>query len=181
MSYYYLLYATGEDRPGIVAAVTQSLFKLRCNLEDSSMMRLGSEFGVLLIFTKKQKISTQDFKSFMANLRSKFNLSVGIKALTPQQAQFKPVKNNLYGIRLYGPDYPGIVYKVTQTLAQFKFNITDLNTHRTSRKKKAAYILFIEGELSPSSKLPKLRRRLAQLQKTLKTKIAIDPIPTQIT
>ncbi|HMU75390.1 MAG TPA: ACT domain-containing protein, partial [Elusimicrobiota bacterium] len=36
----YLLTAAGGDRPGLVAAVTRSLFDHGCNLEDSAMTRL---------------------------------------------------------------------------------------------------------------------------------------------
>ncbi len=48
MKHYAFLWAIGPDRFGIVSALTRLLYKHHCNLEDSSMMRLGSEFGVFV-------------------------------------------------------------------------------------------------------------------------------------
>ena len=40
MSNRWIVTALGQDRPGIVAGVTEVLYKLGCNLEDSAMTRL---------------------------------------------------------------------------------------------------------------------------------------------
>jgi len=176
MNNHYLLWATGEDRPGIVAALTGVLFNNGCNLEDSSMMRLGSEFGVLLIFQSKQILPTDRTKRIFSPLEKKWGLSIGLKKISRRQAQSSSSVQNLFIIRVHGPDKPGIVHRVTQSLSKFKFNITDLSTHRTTGGKKAGYILFIEGELSKKYSLHPLKRSLSKLQKTLRTTISLQPI-----
>ena len=40
MGRYALLTAFEQDRPGIVAALTEGLFRLGCNIEDTCMTRL---------------------------------------------------------------------------------------------------------------------------------------------
>src|SRR5205807_1209794 len=41
----------GLDRPGIVADLAELIYECDCNLEDSSMTILGSEFAVLLLLS----------------------------------------------------------------------------------------------------------------------------------
>jgi len=83
MSHHYVLWAFGADRPGIVSGITEVLFKNKCNLEDSSMMRLGSEFGVLLIFSSNKPLG---------RLRFPKGLNIGFKPIAAHLARFKPVK-----------------------------------------------------------------------------------------
>ena len=51
MKSWYAMSGIGKDRPGIVADLAELIFDHGCNLEDSSMTVLGSEFAVLLLFT----------------------------------------------------------------------------------------------------------------------------------
>src|SRR5215813_1215224 len=51
MKQWFALSAIGRDRPGIVADLAELIFESDCNLEDSSMTILGSEFAVLLLLT----------------------------------------------------------------------------------------------------------------------------------
>ena len=51
MKQWFALSAIGRDRPGIVADLAQLIYDCDCNLEDSSMTILGSEFAVLLLLT----------------------------------------------------------------------------------------------------------------------------------
>ena len=45
-NHWYMLTLIGEDKPGIVAAVTQALFDLGLNLGETSMLRLGIWHGL---------------------------------------------------------------------------------------------------------------------------------------
>jgi len=175
MKNHYLLWATGEDQPGIVAGVTEQLFHLGCNIEDSSMMRLGSEFGILLIFSSHKKHSLSDIQKEFFPLEKRLNLTLGIKAITSAQAKFRPTKKASLSISLHGTDQPGLVHKVTFVLAQQKFNITDLATHRTNGKK-AGFILILEGELSKKQNQKQLEKALSTLSRKLSMKISLNRI-----
>ena len=80
-------------------------------------------------------------------------------------------------VTLHGADRPGLVHAVTRLLARHRFNISDLETHRTAKGMKAGYILFIEGNLLSRRGLMKLVRELAILGRTLNVHISIKPIP----
>ena len=43
-----------KDRPGIVADVTEVLYRLGCNIEDSSCTMLGGDFAIILIVSHEK-------------------------------------------------------------------------------------------------------------------------------
>ena len=169
---YYLLWAFGGDKSGIVAGVTKFLFQHGCNLEDSSMMRLGSEFGMFVIFTRKTPFT--DVGSVSAKLARALGLSVGLKPISRRDAKFVPPRQKAYTIVVHGVDKPGIVFRVTSRLAKNCFNITDLATHRTTSGRRAGYVLFIEGELPSLSRERAFRRDLSNLRRSLGVRIEIN-------
>jgi glycine cleavage system regulatory protein len=80
MNNYYLLWALGPDHPGLVSSVTKLLYEYDGNLEDSSMMRLGSEFGIFLIFSSSKKLS-DSFSTDLKKLEFKTKLNIGVNQL----------------------------------------------------------------------------------------------------
>ena len=177
MNQHFLLWAFGPDKPGIVSAVSKALYDHGMNLEDSSMMRLGSEFGIFLIFTGPDVSTARMLEATLEKQMRHAGLTVGIKRIARREALAPAPRGSAFLVSVHGPDRPGIVYRVTKALARRKFNITDLSTHRTTRGATAGFILFIEGEMRPSI-LPVLRRDLEKIRKTLKTKVDVRPIPT---
>ena len=176
---HYLLWTSGPDRPGIVATVTEILFKLGGNIEDSSMMRLGSEFAIFLIFSSEDDQPPTRLDKAFAPLRKRHRLSIGVKAISKAEARFHPSATRSFLVSVHGHDRPGIVYRVTRALARRKFNITDLSTHRTTSRGSAGYILFIEGELASPGALTQLQSDLARLAKLMKTRIGIRAIEAE--
>lgn len=174
---HYLLWATGKDQPGIVAAVTKLLFENKCNLEDSSMTRLGGEFGILLIFSSKNSFSRREMTAIIDTLEKKKKLNVGLKPITTSLAMLQQVRKIPLMVTVHGVDKPGIVFHVTDYLSKKKFNISDLETHRTAHPKRPGYILFIEGEVQTKSILSQINRGLGSLQNKLGSKIDVKPIP----
>ena len=51
MRRWFAMSAIGRDRPGIVADLAELIYESECNLEDSRMTILGSEFAVLLLLS----------------------------------------------------------------------------------------------------------------------------------
>ncbi len=59
MANYALLSAVGKDKPGIVAAVSAVLFQAGCNIEDSTMARLGGDFAIMLMLRLPEGFTSQ--------------------------------------------------------------------------------------------------------------------------
>jgi glycine cleavage system transcriptional repressor len=168
--HFYFLSAVGSDRPGLVAKVSGVLFAAGCNLEDSSMMRLGSEFGMFAIFTANKPVLLSSIRK-----HSDFQkLFVDLKPISAREAKFVKARGASWIIRVHGADQPGLVYRVTACLAEHRFNITDLSTHRTQGAV-PGYMLFIEGE--PFARTtPRLSKALTGLAEKLQTHISFGPV-----
>jgi glycine cleavage system transcriptional repressor len=173
MGHHYLLWATGADRPGIVAAVARVLYENKCNIEDSSMQQLGAEFGILLIFSSENSMTSNRSKSLFKSVAKKFSLAINVKAIQHRLAKDSIEQSKLLLVTLHGADRPGLVYTLTATLAKHRFNITDLMTHRTPGKK-PGYVLFVEGEFRGHR--ARLEKELSALARRLATRIQLRSI-----
>jgi glycine cleavage system transcriptional repressor len=179
---HYLLTAAGPDRTGIVAEVTKLLFGLGCNLEDSAMTRLRGEFAILLLFSAPDAVGEADLRAKLQALE-KQGLVLQLKPLGPSELKESARPGALCLVTVYGADKPGIVFKVTELLADKKFNVTDLSTHRTDAPKAGApagYILYIEGEVASPAAVGEIDKALQSLGKSIGVTVSIktlDPVP----
>lgn len=174
MKHYYFLSAYGPDRGGLVAQLTKILYRHKANIEDSSMMRLGAEFGIFLIFTAD--IKNPALNKDLAALSKKLRLFVNLKEISKKEAQTSISLKPAFMVTAHGKDQPGLVYKVTEALAAVGFNISDLETHRTDYENIPGYILFIEGNLPPKTKLSKIKNELSVIGRHYGLSISIRPL-----
>ncbi|MBI4597832.1 MAG: ACT domain-containing protein [Candidatus Omnitrophica bacterium] len=167
MAQRWIVTALGKDRPGIVAGVAKILYRLGCNLEDSAMTRLESEFAVMLIFSTKAKTSEAALRKAFAPLQRNLQLAVHLKPLTAQETRTPKKRSNTQLISVYGADKPGIVFRISDALARAGVNITDVHTHRSAGDGPSLYLLLLEVELPPRVSSAALEGRLKVLGKSL--------------
>jgi glycine cleavage system transcriptional repressor len=140
MKNWFMLTVIGKDRPGIVARVSDVLFKQGCNLGEASMILLGGNFTIMLM---------AEFEGAAEQLRS---------ALTPvaESMQLRihvdPIEGHLHEhvvpdvrVSVHGADRPGIVAQVTGALAGAGFNIHDLESDVAGSEQQPIYIMHMEG------------------------------------
>jgi glycine cleavage system transcriptional repressor len=169
----WIVTALGQDRPGIVAGVTQVLYKLGCNLEDSAMTRLESEFTIMLIFSAPAKLSEAKLTQAFAPAGKKLKLAIHIKPLTAKETA-APAKGGVpFVISVYGADRAGIVFQVAQALAKAKVNITDVHTHRSAAGGPSLYAMLLEVEAPAKTTEHTLTQRLAPLAKQLGVELSV--------
>ena len=168
----WILTALGKDRPGIVARVTKILYELGCNLEDSAMTRLGGEFAIMLVFSAKGPLSRERLERCCRPLARSLKLAVHLKPLARAELAARRLGPS-YFITVYGTDKPGIVFRVSNLLAGLGVNITDVSTHRTSRKEAPLYLMLLEVELPRGLAVKKLERRLQQLGQRLRVEVSL--------
>lgn len=177
MKNYYLIFSTGRDRAGIVAAVSEVLFKNGCNLEDSSMMKLGGEFGIFLIFTSRIERAEKSLVRILEPVKKRYRLTLSLKKISKTDAEFNSPQKGLFLVKVMGEDKAGIVFRVCQFLFRHHFNILDLETHRTAYSNMAGYILFIEGNFRSKRDVNLAKKDLGAFQKLFGLKVQIDPVP----
>jgi len=168
---HFIIVAIGEDKPGIVAKVTEILFKNGFNIEDSSMTRLNNEFTIMLIV--KGDKSLEHLKQEFSRLE-KEGLTIIIKEVSEDVIN-KPIKKlPIFNIAVYGSDKPGIVYKVSKLLADKGINISDLRTEKVN----SLYIMFIESEFPEEVDILEFNREIERLKQELDVDIEIENAET---
>lgn len=172
----FIVTALGKDRPGIVAGVTEILYRLGCNLEDSAMTRLGGEFAIMLMFAAPPRLGAAALRQKFAPLERRLSLVVHLKRLTAAELRAPGRRGRAYTISLYGADRPGIVFRISDALARLGINITDVHTHRspiTARGQRALYLLLIEVEVPARLSSARLKRSLLRLGRQLKVEVSL--------
>ena len=170
------LSAIGSDRPGIVAALARVLFETGCNLEDSSMTRLKGDFAVLLLVSLPGTITLDVLSQNLKTVTDSLGLTISLRELSAQELSDASKPALPHTLVVYGVDHPGIVYRITQTLADQSVNITDLRTHVTEAKGLPLYSLIMELEIPTQSAAETLRSVLKSLGAELKVEVTLTQV-----
>ena len=129
MKRWFALSAIGRDRPGIVADLAELIYECDCNLEDSSMTILGSEFAVLLLLSGEGADLDRKLGAGCKRLEWEKRLTVFFRPLDGDPAAEAPARHAVpLECEVYGVDKAGIVARVARTLADEGVNITALQT-----------------------------------------------------
>ena len=129
MKQWFALSAIGRDRPGIVADLAELIYECDCNLEDSSMTILGSEFAVLLLLSGEGAELERRLTAGCKRLEWEKRLTVFFRPLETDPAAAAPGRRTVpMECEVHGVDKAGIVARVARTLADQGINITALQT-----------------------------------------------------
>lgn len=145
MSTWYMLTLVGQDQPGIVARVTKALYELGCQLGETSMMRLGGNFTMMLM-TQYQGDASQ-----LENVLGKVAIDMQLRL------HVDPIEGRLHDhivpnmqISVHGADRPGIIARVTELLGKHNYNILDLESDVGGSAQKPIYVMHIVGNTTAS-------------------------------
>ncbi|MEZ4599844.1 MAG: ACT domain-containing protein [Syntrophotaleaceae bacterium] len=172
---HFALTIIGRDRPGIVAEVTEILYRLGCNIADSSCSILGGQFAMILIISHPEYTGRESFGQAFDPLE-KHDLSVFLRTLKPGGEAAQKLSGEICLISVYGSDKPGIVYPVARELGNRKINITDLNTKLIGPSERPVYVMMIEAVLPSGMTLEEISAVLNDLKDRLKVDISVRDI-----
>ena len=164
--HWYMLTLVGKDRPGLVAHVTHALYEGGCQLGETSMIRLGTSFTIMMMVqydgTKKalQQVLQTETESLDLHLHID-KIEGGL-----HQHHEPDVR-----ISIYGADRPGIVAHATGALTEAGLDILDLTSDVGGTEQAPIYILHIEGRANEG---------IAALQSALDI-VKQDGVETQLT
>ena len=137
--HWHMLTVVGADRPGIVAKLTEALFRGGCNLGEASMARLGGNFSVMLMV---EGADTASLEALVRPVTDALGLRLHVEPIHGEL--HRHVEPNVQ-VTVYGADRPGIVAQATAALAAAGFNILDLNTDVGGTAERPIYVMLIDG------------------------------------
>jgi glycine cleavage system transcriptional repressor len=160
-----VVFVLGPDRPGIIAAVSKTLFEQGCNLEDVSQTILQTEFMGIFIASMNDSKNEGDVLAALQAEVTFLGLFVHMRPVScgfPQQPAGEP-----FVITTVGPDRPGLVAGITEVLAQRGVNITNLKAVSRADGDRQDYIMIYEIDMPPAIDHRDIRTALHDRARTL--------------
>lgn len=155
-SRWHMLVVVGADRPGIVAQLSEALYRGGCNLGEAAMARLGGNFAVMLM---AEGADAAALERLLRPVTDRLELRLHID---PIDAGLHRHQEPNVQITVHGADRPGIVAQVTGALAVAGFNVLDLNSDVAGTGARPIYIMIIDGFAAGG--VPEVERALAPLR-----------------
>ena len=149
----------GHDRPGIIAAVSEELFRTGCNIEDVSQTILQTEFSGVFIASVPESLTSDEL---LARLRKKLDptgLSVLLRAMESSGVWEAP-PSEPFVITTLGPDRPGLVAGITGLLASFGINISNLKAVFRGGDNPTANTMIYEVDIPTTLDMTRFREML---------------------
>ncbi|MFA5072617.1 MAG: ACT domain-containing protein [Nitrospirota bacterium] len=120
-----VVFVLGPDQPGIIAAVSKALFEQNCNLEDVSQTILQSAFVAIIIASMQDSQTEKEVLAALEQKTKPLGLFVHLRPMHAHIVHEQPASES-FVITTIGPDRAGLVAGITEILAQYKVNITNL-------------------------------------------------------
>ncbi|MFK5913460.1 MAG: ACT domain-containing protein [Woeseiaceae bacterium] len=144
---WYMVTLVGKDKTSIVSHVTAAIYDAGGNLGETSMMRLGGNFTIMMMVEFAG--SRKNLEDALNTVTDSMELHIHIDKIDAKLHEhiIPDVR-----ISVYGADRAGIVSKVTTVLAEAGLNILDLESDVAGDINKPLYIMHIEGSASEGIK-----------------------------
>jgi glycine cleavage system regulatory protein len=170
MTSYLVLTVIGDDKPGLVEALSQTIADNSGNWLESSMSQLAGKFAGIL----RVSISDEGADKLIAELEQLSNdLKINIERVSAARSDESP---QTVSLDLVGNDRPGIVREISRALAGLFVNVEELSTECVPAPMssellfKATAVLNIPGDLSLEALQEELERLADDLIVEIKLK-----------
>lgn len=153
------LTAIGDDRPGMVAALTEALVGLDANLDDTAMSRLAGQFAMMLVVALPEGVDAGALGVALAPTAQRLGVVVNVRPVGDGDGDDT---GDPYRLTVYGADRPGIVHRISTVLASAGVNIVDLATRVISTATTRVYAMLLELSVPPATDVDDLRHALKE-------------------
>mgnify|MGYP000659298519 FL=1 len=164
----------GQDRPGIVAAVSKSLFEQDCNIENVSQTTLQFVFAGIFIISMPTDLSTESLHQNLAAALTPLGLEVHITLFETTTTPVSPPRSEAYIVTTKGPDRKGLVAGISEVIARFEGNITNLQAVFKGGDDPGDNIMIYEVDVPPQTDQQALYQELKRRAQELALDIDIQ-------
>lgn len=168
-----VLTALGEDRPGLVASLTDAITQHQCSICESRMSLLGGEFAIIMLI-EGQWNNIAKLEQTLPSLQESLNLTLQVKHTEFRSNSEKAIP---YLIEVLALDNPGIVHQVTEFFCNRKINIHDLQTEsfNAAHTGTKMFALTMTIEIPIEMHIPGLREDFLEFSDELNLDSMIEP------
>ena len=159
----------GPDKPGIVATISGIITSNNGNIEESRMIRLGSEFSIIIMISISEK--------YQNDLSEKLDLIEGIKFYLTETKKLPTLDYPTHEVYLTGGDTEGIVHKMTDVFTSMEVNIIEVTTDTKNAPVTGSTIFEMKAKINLKKDIEsKLSDTLQSLEKKLGLDIVLNKI-----
>lgn len=167
----------GDDRPGIVASLTDIFLRYDGNIVESTMTMLGNQFAFLLVVGLPDDANVEMFCNAFQPIEKEHRISIFVQPLEKDiHAASQRPDGNPFMISVAGEDKMGITAHFSKILANHQVNIMDLNAKTIDGNGGPTYILMIEVILPKTINIPSFEQDLVNKGEELNVEVTYHPL-----
>lgn len=173
MSTYLVLTIIGDDKPGLVEMLADTIARHSGNWLESNMSHLAGKFAGIL------RVSVADIHAD-ALIQDLQKLSSMLKLVVEKVSlSDAPTRHRSLRLTLVGNDRPGIIKEISRALALQHVNVEELATQCTKAPMSGESLFNAQADLKVPADLDvhALQRQLEQLADDLIVEISLLPLP----
>ncbi len=171
MSTYLVLTIIGDDKPGLVEKLSETIARHSGSWLESNMSHLAGKFAGIL----RVSVEESHADALVADLQ---NLSSILKLVVEKVRIAEPLeKQRTLQLSLVGNDRPGIVKEISRALAAAHVNVEDLSSHLSSAPMSGETLFNAKALLKVPADLDRdnLKTQLERLADDLIVEISLVP------
>jgi glycine cleavage system regulatory protein len=120
----YIITFIGDDRPGLVEALSGTIENNRGNWLESRLSQLGGKFAGLILVS----LPADDGASLERDLKDLSSSGLSVR-VTPTNETAAPGSGRAVTLMVLGPDRLGIVKEISHALALRNINVVEMDSH----------------------------------------------------
>ncbi|AUB77886.1 glycine cleavage system protein R [Spiribacter sp. SSL99] len=171
---YLVVSALGEDRPGLVEAVSALIRDTGCSIGDSRMSVLGGDFAMILTVEGRWN-ELAKLESSLPAAGRRLDLDVQVRRTRPPQ----PTANVMpYSVEVVCVDHAGIVHQLGHFFASREINVRDLTTttYAAAHTRTPMFQLQMTIDVAASLHIARLREEFMDFCDQLNLDAIIEPL-----
>ena len=166
---HLIIKGIGPDKPGIVSNISGIITSNNGNIEESRMIRLGSEFSIIIMIS----LPEDSYKKLSEDLET----IEGIKFYLTNTSKLPTHNNSSHAMRLKGGDNEGIVHYISDKLTSMGINILEIITDTENAPITGATVFSMIVKINlDDSQVDELSDKLDAIQAKLGLDITLDKL-----
>jgi glycine cleavage system regulatory protein len=168
----FIISFIGEDRPGLVEALSEVISKHGGNWLESRLSQLAGKFTGLISIS----LPEESLAALQADLKGLSEADISVR-VTPCMGQLTDhEQTQLITLTILGPDRPGIVREIAAALSSRAINVVDMESFVSSAPMSAELLFHarVEAELPDPGDLEELGDSLDAIANEMDVDIQVE-------